>query len=91
MMNRWLYWLDYGKSGGLGRKIARMRLDGSEVQMLVTSGLYHPRRLTLDLPHQALYWTERDTQKVLISCSLVLYLLCIYVYVTMPLSCFCVL
>ena len=48
-----IYWTDWGVD-----KIQRANLDGSNVQDLVTTGLWGPRGIALDIAGGKMYWTD---------------------------------
>ncbi|XP_030331380.1 low-density lipoprotein receptor-like [Strigops habroptila] len=50
----YMYWTDWGASA----KIARSRLDGSDVTPLVTEDVEWPNGITLDLPSRRLFWVD---------------------------------
>ena len=50
-----MYWVDAGTS-----KIQRANLDGSQIEDLVTTGLFVPRNLALDVDGGKMYWTDED-------------------------------
>lgn len=54
----WMYWTESG-----AEKIQRARLNGANVQDLVT-GLGQPRGIALDLEGGRMYWTDIITRKV---------------------------
>ena len=51
-----IYWVDHSSGS-----IQRARLDGSELQYLVRSGLRLPEGIALDIRGRKMYWTDRDT------------------------------
>ena len=53
-----IYWTD-----SYTIKIQRVNLDGSNVQDLVTQGVY-PRGIALDIAGGKMYWTDYDTAKI---------------------------
>ena len=54
-----IYWTDYGTD-----KIQRANLDGSNVEDLVTSGLWGPVSIALDIAGGKMYWADFGTAKI---------------------------
>ena len=50
-----MYWVDAETD-----KIQRANLDGSQIEDLVTTGLFVPRNLALDVDGGKMYWTDED-------------------------------
>jgi len=44
--------------------IRRANLDGSGVEDLVTTGLFEPNRIALDVAGGKMYWTDNGTDKI---------------------------
>ena len=59
-----LYWTDFGEIAGGTAKIQRANLDGTNVQDLVTNGLWNPSSVALDLVGGKMYWTDHRTAKI---------------------------
>ncbi|XP_019731047.1 low-density lipoprotein receptor-related protein 8-like isoform X2 [Hippocampus comes] len=55
-----LFWAQCGSPP----KILRVNLDGQDKMTLVTSLLYHPVALTLDMPRQLLYWLDSGMRSI---------------------------
>ncbi len=53
------YWAEYGT-----RKIQRANLDGSNVESLITSGLWDPKGLALDLAGGKMYWVDQGSRRI---------------------------
>ena len=45
-------------------KIQRANLDGSNVEALVTTGIFHPAGITLSLTAGKIYWSDNHTRKI---------------------------
>ena len=58
LSHRWLYWSDY-----ITEKIEKARLDGSERQPLVTTGLRYPYGLALDQQSKWINMLLKQIQK----------------------------
>ena len=56
-----MYWVDASRNGGT---IQRANLDGSQVEVLVSTGLKEPTDLSLDLDRGKMYWADRSTKKI---------------------------
>lgn len=54
-----MYWTDSGSD-----RVQRARLDGSNIENLVTTGLIGPYGIALDLTNGKMYWTDNGTKKV---------------------------
>ena len=54
-----IYWTDIGT-----KKIQRAKLDGSDIEDLVTSGLDYPCGLAVDREAGKLYWADGATSKI---------------------------
>ncbi|KAK9680220.1 Low-density lipoprotein receptor domain class A [Popillia japonica] len=53
-LKRMLYWIDYGQYPRIGKS----RLDGSQWQPIVTSGISNPRGITIDMNTHDVYWID---------------------------------
>lgn len=53
-LTSWMFWSQWGKNPG----IERAGMDGSHRQALITSDVFSPAGITLDLVHKELYWTD---------------------------------
>jgi len=58
-VNGKMYWADQGPS-----KISRANLDGTDVEILVTSGTTHPHDIGLDFAGGKMYWTDSYTNNI---------------------------
>ncbi len=54
-----MYWTDSGSD-----RVQRSRLDGSNIENLVTTGLIGPYGIALDLVNGKIYWTDNGSKKV---------------------------
>lgn len=54
-----MYWTDWGPTP----KIERARLDGTERQTFISSGIQYPNGLALDESDKILYWAGTDANK----------------------------
>ena len=60
MLNRWMYWTDYGTVD----KIERASMDGTSRTVLHNTDLTTPYGLTLDYTTQTLYWMDYSLDKL---------------------------
>ena len=60
MLNRWLYWSDWGRPA----KIERASMDGTREQTIINTGLVWPNALTIDRAAQILYWADASLDKI---------------------------
>ena len=51
---RWLFWTDWGENP----RIERVGLDGSNRTTIITTKIYWPNGLTLDLPNKRVYFAD---------------------------------
>ncbi|MDE0087577.1 MAG: SMP-30/gluconolactonase/LRE family protein, partial [Candidatus Poribacteria bacterium] len=54
-----MYWIEQGSD-----KVRSANLDGTNVQDLVTKGLYNPYGIALDVSGSKMYWTDWETDKI---------------------------
>jgi hypothetical protein len=61
-----IYWTNMGKVSEDDGSLERMKLDGTELTMLVPKGgTFTPKQLKLDKAHGRLYWADREGMRIM--------------------------